>query len=102
MTTSHDFDVIVIGGGPAGSAAATLIARGGHRVLQLERDAEPAFKVGESLIPASFGPLERLGMIEKLKKSDFPEKHSVQFFSSKGRASAPPARGCIIGVSTSR
>lgn len=89
MTESQDYDVIVIGGGPAGSAAATLIARGGYRVLQLERDPEPVFKIGESLIPATFGPLERLGMIEKLRKSDFPQKHSVQFFSSTGSASAP-------------
>jgi flavin-dependent dehydrogenase len=89
MNPPNDFDVIVIGGGPAGSAAATLIAQGGHRVLQLERDAEPTFKVGESLIPATFGPLQRLGLIDKLQASNFPKKHSVQFYSSKGGASAP-------------
>lgn len=82
-------DVIVIGGGPAGSTAATLIAREGYSVLQLEREPGPTFKVGESLIPASNTVLKRLGLIDRLQQSEFPKKHSVQFFSSSGRASAP-------------
>ncbi len=83
------YDVIVIGGGPAGSAVATLVARQGHRVLLLERDPHPCFKVGESLIPASYWTFERLGMLEKLKASHFPKKYSVQFYSQSGKASAP-------------
>ncbi|MDE0505349.1 MAG: NAD(P)/FAD-dependent oxidoreductase, partial [Candidatus Poribacteria bacterium] len=83
------YDLIVIGGGPAGSTVATLVAQEGHRVLLLERDREPCFKIGESLIPASYWTFERLGMIEKLKASHFPKKYSVQFYSQSGKASAP-------------
>jgi flavin-dependent dehydrogenase len=83
------YDVIVIGGGPAGSTVATLVAQEGRRVLLLERDPEPRFKIGESLVPASYWTFERLGMLEKLKTSHFPKKHSVQFYSQSGKASAP-------------
>ena len=48
MNTHHNYDLIVIGGGPAGSTVATLVAEQGHRVLLLEREAEPKFKIGES------------------------------------------------------
>lgn len=84
-----DFDIIVIGGGPAGSTASTLTAQKGFSVLQLERDAFPRFKIGESLVPASFDVLERLGVLEQLQRSPFTKKYSVQFISSRGRASAP-------------
>ncbi len=83
------YDVIVIGGGPAGSTVATLVAQQGYRVLLLERDSNPRFKVGESLIPASYWTFERLGMLEKLEASHFPKKYSVQFYSQSGKASAP-------------
>ncbi|MDE0043160.1 MAG: FAD-dependent oxidoreductase, partial [Candidatus Poribacteria bacterium] len=83
------YDVIVIGGGPAGSTVATLVAEQGYRVLLLERDSNPRFKVGESLIPASYWTFERLGMLEKLEASHFPKKYSVQFYSQSGKASAP-------------
>lgn len=83
------YDVIVIGAGPAGSAMATLVADAGHRVLVLEREAFPRFKIGESLIPATFDALDRLGLIDELRASHFPKKYSVQFFSGDGRASSP-------------
>lgn len=87
MNPQHD--VIVIGGGPAGATAATLLARAGRRVLLAERSAEPVFKVGESLMPATFWIFERLGMLERLRQSAFPKKYSVQFFTGDGRASSP-------------
>ncbi len=83
------YDVIVVGGGPAGSTAATLLAQAGRSVLQLERHATLPFKVGESLIPATYHTLERLGVLERLRASTFPKKYSVQFFSGSGRASEP-------------
>ncbi len=85
----RNYDVIVIGGGPGGSTTATLVAEKGHRVLLLERDKSPQFKIGESLMPATYWTFERLGIIEKLKASHFPQKYSVQFYSSSGKASAP-------------
>jgi flavin-dependent dehydrogenase len=83
------YDVLVIGGGPAGATAATLVAAQGHRVLLAERSTEPQFKIGESLMPATYWTLERLGMLEKMRASSFPRKYSVQFYSKSGRASKP-------------
>ncbi len=89
MNTHHNYDLIVIGGGPAGSTVATLVAEHGYRVLLLEREAEPKFKIGESLIPATYWTFKRLGMLEKLRTSHFPQKYSVQFYSRTGKASSP-------------
>ena len=57
-----DFDVAVIGGGPAGSTAATLLAQYGHKVLLLERDKHPRFHIGESMLPFSEPVIQRLGI----------------------------------------
>ena len=89
MNTHNTYDTIVIGGGPAGSTVATLVAEQGYRVLLLEREAEPKFKIGESLIPATYWTFKRLGMLEKLRTSHFPQKYSVQFYSRSGKASTP-------------
>ena len=48
---AHDADVVVIGGGPAGATAATLLAEAGHGVVLLEREPFPRFHIGESLLP---------------------------------------------------
>lgn len=83
------YDVIVVGGGPAGSTTAALVAEHGHSVLLLERAQLPRFHVGESLIPETYWPLKRLGLIDKLKQSAFPRKYSVQFVSDGVKESAP-------------
>lgn len=85
----QDYDVVVIGGGPGGAAASTLIAQKGHRVLLLERSHTPRFKIGESLMPATYWTLERMGVLSKMKGSRFPKKYSVQFYGRTGRASSP-------------
>lgn len=82
-------DVAVVGGGPAGAAVSTLIAEQGFRVQLFERERFPRFHIGESLIPETYWVLKRLGMLEKLQKSHFVKKYSVQFVSSDGKHSAP-------------
>lgn len=62
MHTNFDYDVVVVGGGPAGSTAATLLSQHGHRVLLLERDKHPRFHIGESMLPFSEPVVQRLGI----------------------------------------
>src|SRR4051812_1218708 len=87
--TTLDADVLIIGAGPAGSAASAILAENGHRVLTLEREKFPRYHIGESLIPFTFHPLKRLGLLEKMRSSAFVKKYSVQFVSPNGRASQP-------------
>jgi flavin-dependent dehydrogenase len=82
-------DVVVIGGGPSGSTTAALIAERGYRVELFEREKFPRFHIGESLIPETYWVLKRLGMLEKMQKSHFVKKHSVQFVNANGKLSAP-------------
>jgi flavin-dependent dehydrogenase len=91
-------DVLVIGGGPAGTTAATLLARKGWKVTLLEKSAHPRFHIGESLLPMNLPILERLGVLDEVRQigvfkpgADFPlqgdvEKTNVFHFS---RAIAP-------------
>lgn len=88
MTTAMT-DVVVIGGGPAGSTTATLAAQHGLKVKLYEREAFPRFHIGESLIPETYWVFERLGMLPKLRASPFVKKYSVQFVNSAGKESAP-------------
>jgi flavin-dependent dehydrogenase len=60
-------DVLVIGGGPAGSSAAIVLAERGHQVVQLEKSRHPRFHIGESLLPANLPLFERLGVAEQVK-----------------------------------
>jgi flavin-dependent dehydrogenase len=89
MQNENKFDAIIIGGGPAGSSAAAILGEKGHRVLVLEREKFPRYHVGESLLPFTFFPLQRLGLVEKMRASQFQKKHSVQFISPSGKASQP-------------
>ena len=66
-TTTEQCDVAVIGGGPAGSTAAALLARRGHRVIALEKAHHPRFHIGESLLPMNLPLFERLGVLDKVR-----------------------------------
>lgn len=82
-------DVIVIGGGPSGSATATLLAQQGFSVTLYERDHFPRFHIGESMIPYCYPVMERLGLLPKMKASHFTKKFGVQFINEHGKLSEP-------------
>src|SRR5437660_6032388 len=77
-------DVLVIGGGPAGSTAATLLARKGFSVTLLERERFPRFQVGESLLPYNNDLLERLGVTVPMTKGSFTPKYGAGFVTADG------------------
>ncbi|MDQ3813117.1 MAG: tryptophan 7-halogenase [Armatimonadota bacterium] len=89
MNNPHAYDAIVIGGGPAGSTAAAVLAQKGRNVLVLEREKFPRYHIGESLMPYCYFPLQRIGVIEQMKTSHFPKKYSVQFVRMNGQVSQP-------------
>ena len=71
-------DVLVIGGGPAGSTAAALLAQQGRKVVLLEKAHHPRFHIGESLLPANGGLFEKLGVREQVDKIGMP-KFGIEF-----------------------
>src|SRR5436309_986557 len=89
MSKNLNYDAVIIGGGPAGAAAAAILAEHGHRVVVLEREKFPRYHIGESLIPFTYQPLERLGLIPMMNSSAFQKKYSVVFVSPNGKASQP-------------
>lgn len=89
QTDSTSYDAIIIGGGPSGATAGAILGEYGHRVLILEREKFPRYHIGESLIPFTFQPLERIGMIPKMKRSHFVKKFSVRFVQRDGGSSQP-------------
>jgi flavin-dependent dehydrogenase len=82
-------DVLVIGGGPAGSTVSTVLAQRGLKVTLYERLKFPRFHIGESLIPETYWVFKRLNMLDKMKASKFVKKYSVQFVNAAGKESAP-------------
>lgn len=89
MGQTVTYDVVVVGGGPAGAMASTVLAMHGHRVLLLEKEKFPRYHIGESFLPYSYFPLQRIGMVDKLGEEKFVRKYAVQFAGQDGRVSAP-------------
>jgi geranylgeranyl reductase family protein len=83
------YDVIVMGGGPAGSSVASILAREGHKVVLFEKEEFPRHHIGESLMTDTYWTFQRMGFLDKLKQSPFVVKYSVQFANSAGKESRP-------------
>ena len=81
---SFDCDVVVIGGGPAGSTAAAWLAREGRRVILLERDRFPRFHIGESLLASVNDVLEAIGAADLVREAGFPRKWGATFMTPDG------------------
>ncbi len=83
-------DVLVIGAGPAGASSAAVLAEAGRSVTLIERADGPREKIGESLLPYCYFPLERLGLVDAVREASFRvDKNSVQFVSTGGKKSQP-------------
>ena len=89
MNTNNNFDVIVMGGGPAGSTVAGILAREGRKVILFEKEIFPRHHIGESLMTDTYWTFRRLGILEKMRESPFVRKYSVQFANSAGKESRP-------------
>src|ERR1044071_4579881 len=74
-----DLDVLIIGAGPAGSTAASLLHREGFRLLVVEKQRFPRFVIGESLLPHSMDLLQEAGLLECVERQNFIQKNGALF-----------------------
>jgi len=82
--SANQIDVLIIGGGPGGSSAATFLARAGKRVLVLEKEVFPRFHIGESLLPYNHAIFREMGVLPALQAAGFPRKLAAQFHLGNG------------------
>jgi flavin-dependent dehydrogenase len=86
---SAAYEAVVVGGGPAGSTAAAVLAMHGRRVAVLEKERFPRYHIGESMMPYCYFPLERVGLAGRMRASHHQKKVSVQFVTVDGRMPHP-------------
>jgi flavin-dependent dehydrogenase len=99
-------DAVIVGAGPSGCCTATTLARAGRRVLLLDRDPEPRFKIGESLLPWNMPIFEEIGLLPKLHAAGFQPKYGAMFWNEMTggvrdivfRDSLPPRRPMAFQV----
>ncbi len=84
MPRDFDCDVVVIGGGPAGSTAASVLARAGRQVVLLERDRFPRFHIGESLLASVNDVFDAIGVADRIRAAGFPKKWGASFITPDG------------------
>src|SRR5271154_101671 len=81
------FDIVIVGGGPAGSTAGTLLAKHGWNVAIFEKEKFPRFKIGESLLTGSLCTFERMGVKAKIDQADVIVKYGGKIVSACGTRS---------------
>ena len=89
MPLKNQYEVIIIGAGPAGTTAAALLSAKGRSVLVLEKEKFPRYHIGESLMPFCWFSLNRLGVLGEMDRIAYTRKYSVQFVTPDGRQSQP-------------
>jgi 1H-pyrrole-2-carbonyl-[peptidyl-carrier protein] chlorinase len=80
--TKVDFEVGIIGGGPAGSSMAAYLAKAGISCVVFERELFPRPHVGESLVPSSTRVFKDIGFLEKMEENKFPHKYGAVWTAS--------------------
>jgi flavin-dependent dehydrogenase len=81
---TEQVDVLVIGAGPAGTVAASIIHQAGYKVKIVEKQKFPRFVIGESLLPRSMEALEEAGFIDAIKTKGFQQKYGAKFVKGDG------------------
>ena len=82
---NNDFDIIVVGGGPAGCTAAAYLARDGHKVCLIEKQVHPRHRIGESLLPSMMPILVDFGLIGECERRGFTKKSGATFTWGKSQ-----------------
>ncbi|HTN47273.1 MAG TPA: NAD(P)/FAD-dependent oxidoreductase [Flavipsychrobacter sp.] len=85
MSTEKNVDVLVIGAGPSGSIAASIIKQSGYDVMVVEKMKFPRFVIGESLLPRCMEALEEAGFLDAVKAKGFQQKDGAKFVMHDGR-----------------